>query len=78
MRTEESPSNPKKKNSFLKFSGMALQMMVPIAAGAWAGSELDKKQQTEKPVWTIVLSFIGVIIAIYTVIRTVKKLSDES
>ena len=61
----------------MRYSGMALQMMVPIALGAWAGSELDKNQQTEKPVWTIVLSLLGVAISLYLVIRSVNKLSNE-
>ena len=61
----------------MRYSGMALQMMIPIAGGAWAGMELDKIQQLEKPIWTIVFSLLGVAISLYLVIRSVNRLSDE-
>jgi membrane protein DedA with SNARE-associated domain len=61
----------------MRYSSMALQMGITIAAGAWAGSELDKRQQMEKPIWTIVFSLLAVGISLYLVIRSVNRLSDE-
>lgn len=75
--TDSEKSN-KKSNQLLRFSGMAVQMGVTIGAGAWGGSLLDAKYQTEKPLWTIGLSLLGVFISLYLLIQQAKKLSDDS
>lgn len=75
---EKAPESKKKSgNALLRFSGMAFQMGVTIAACAIGGNELDKYQQNEKPIWTIVLSLIGIFASLYLVIRQANKLSDE-
>lgn len=61
----------------MKFSGMAFQMMITIGAGAWGGHALDQRYQLEKPVWTIVLSLLGIAISLYLVIRSASKMSQD-
>lgn len=56
---------------------MAVQMGVTIGAGAWGGDWLDTHYQNEKPIWTIVLSLLGVGISLYLLIRDAKKLSED-
>ena len=81
--TESSKENPnsdsqkskRKPNQLMRFSGMAVQMGVTIGLGAWGGSVLDAKYQTEKPLWTIGLSLLGVFISLYLLIQ---QLSDDS
>ena len=68
----------RKPNQLLKFSGMAVQMGATIGLGAWGGSYLDAKYQTEKPLWTVSLALLGVFISLYLLIRQAKKMSDES
>ncbi len=52
---------------------MALKMGVVIFAGVMGGQKLDEKLGTKSPWFTIVLSLIGVAVAIYIVISDTNK-----
>ncbi|WP_066756367.1 AtpZ/AtpI family protein [Crocinitomix algicola] len=65
------------KNNYVKFSAVGIQMAVVIIAGAFGGNALDEKYQTEKPVWTIVFSLLGVAIGLYLVIKEVINLNKD-
>lgn len=56
---------------------MAIQMAVIIGGAAWGGTELDAYQQNEKPVWTIVLSLLGVAASLYFFIRAAQNMSKD-
>lgn len=73
-------SQPKKKkdrkdrrskglSDFAKYSGMAFQMFAVIFITVWGGMKLDKLAGNQTPVFTIILSLLGVFAAIYTVIK---------
>jgi ATP synthase protein I len=57
----------------LKFSDIAFKMGATIALGAWAGTWLDKKFNTSKPYYTMILTLIATIGAMYMVIRDVSQ-----
>ena len=70
--------NPKRQenkgiNDFAKYSGMAFQMIAIIAVTTWGGVKLDKLAGFETPVFTIVLSLLGVFAAIYTAVKDFIK-----
>jgi F0F1-type ATP synthase assembly protein I len=48
---------------------MGLQMIAIILLFYWAGSKLDQRASTEKPVYTAVLTLIGVFAGLYIVLR---------
>lgn len=50
---------------------MAFQMMAVIAFGVFGGIKLDQLVQLNFPLFTIVLSLISVIVAIYLMIKDV-------
>lgn len=56
-------------NSYVKYSGLAMQMGVLIGLGAWGGQWLDKYYSNQTPVWTIVLCLTGVFVSLYLLIR---------
>ena len=60
-------------NDFGKYSGIAFQMVAVIALTTWGGIKLDKLAGFEKPVFTIILSLLGVFAAIYTAIKDFIK-----
>lgn len=75
---EQKKKNPKNQpdkegNGFARYSGMAFQMIAIILITTWGGIKLDKISGFEKPVFTIILSLLGVFAAIYTAVRDFIK-----
>jgi F0F1-type ATP synthase assembly protein I len=60
-------------NDFGRYSGMAFQMIAIILITTWGGIELDKLLKFNTPVFTIVLSLLGVFAAIYTALKDFIK-----
>ena len=60
-------------NQYLKFSGMGMQMAITIALFAWLGTFLDKKFQTDQPLWTAGLSLLGVFAGLYLMLKQLPK-----
>lgn len=56
---------------------MAIQMAVVIGAGAWGGTKLDERQGNETPVWTIVLTLVGVGASLYLFIKEANQMSKD-
>jgi F0F1-type ATP synthase assembly protein I len=52
---------------------MATQMAITIFLGVWLGLKADDRWSPETPIFTMVGSLIGVVVAIYMVIRDVMK-----
>jgi F0F1-type ATP synthase assembly protein I len=71
-KNQKSPEN-KGLNDFAKYSGMAFQMVAIILLTTWGGIELDKLAKFHKPVFTIILSLLGVFAAIYTAVKDFIK-----
>lgn len=56
---------------YAKYSSLALQMGVIIVAGAFGGKELDKLVDWKFPVFTLVLTILAVIGAVFYGIREI-------
>jgi len=67
---------PKPPNLLFKYSNLALKMAVIIGLAAWGGQKLDEKAKNETPVYTIVLSLLGIAVALYLVIKDLIKPED--
>lgn len=63
----------KQPNLFLKYSNLAIQMAVTIGLGAWGGQKLDDYYKNNTPIFTIILSLVGVATAIYLVLKDFIK-----
>jgi uncharacterized membrane protein (DUF106 family) len=55
--------------SYVKYTGMAFQMIVIILIFYWAGSKLDQRAANDNPVYTAILSLLGVFIGLYVSLR---------
>jgi F0F1-type ATP synthase assembly protein I len=64
---------PKRPNSFLRYSNLAIQMGLIIGLFTWAGYKLDTYYQNKEPYLTIALSLIGIGASLYLVIRDLMK-----
>ena len=76
--TEEQPDpkgkreNGKEDNplkTYYRYSGIAVQMVVIMLISVWGGMKLDELAGTETPIFTVILSLLGVAAAIYTSIK---------
>lgn len=64
---------PKQPNQFLKYSNMAIQMGLIIGLSAWGGKKLDAYFHNKTPVYTAVLSLVGVAAGIYMALKDFIK-----
>ncbi|WP_439556258.1 AtpZ/AtpI family protein [Dyadobacter sp.] len=60
-------------SKFLKYSGLATQMLGTILLFTWGGYKLDEYQQNEVPVWTLILSLTSIAGSLYMLIRGFTK-----
>ena len=72
---KKNPKNLRNKGirDFAKYSGLAFQMIGIILVTVWGGVKLDKLTGWHTPVFTIVLSLLGVFAAIYTAVKDFIK-----
>jgi ATP synthase protein I len=71
-KNQKNPGNKGIKD-FARYSGMAFQMLGIILVTTWGGIKLDHLTGTKTPVFTIVLSLLGVFAAIYTAVKDFIK-----
>ena len=56
---------------------MGFQMLIIILIFAWAGNKLDERSGNEKPVYTAILSLLGVFVGLYTALKDFIKPKDD-
>jgi hypothetical protein len=72
---QNQPKKPKKEpennglRNFTHYSGIGIQMAVIIVITVWGGKKLDNLLLLKTPVFTIILSLLGVFAAIYAAIK---------
>lgn len=81
MTQNQQPRKPHKKNqkqsqlkAYLKYSGLAFQMLGAIGVAVWGGMKLDAYMGLRFPVFLIVFSLLSVVA---TLILTIKSLPKE-
>jgi len=60
-------------NNYLKYSNLALQMIVIILAGVFGGIKLDEWFSLKFPVFTLILTVLSVSGSIYFAIKDFLK-----
>ena len=67
---------PKKQlNKYIRLTGIGLQMGITIYLFAYLGKWLDAKYLNDEQLYTKILTFAGVMIALYSMYRQVKNLN---
>ncbi|WP_066222738.1 AtpZ/AtpI family protein [Formosa haliotis] len=67
----------KQLNNYIKFSGMAFQMIAIIGVLTFIGVWLDGKFPNQYSAYTVIFSLIGVIGAIYQIIKQVTNMNKK-
>jgi ATP synthase protein I len=76
---KDSRKDPAKKtennpvNAYAKYTGLGIQMIAIILVSVWGGIKLDELLSFKTPVFTIILSLLGVFAAIYTAVKDFIK-----
>lgn len=73
METESPKPKRPQSNAFMRYSGMATQMGITIALGVWGGMKLDEKFSGGGKGFTLTLSLVSVIVAMYMAIKDLMK-----
>lgn len=75
VRPESSPPNKKlnQYNSYLKYSGLALQLLVAIGVCGWLGYKADQFIGNKYPVFMLLLGFLGFSGMMYHIYRSVNR-----
>lgn len=68
-----SKKEKKALSSYARYSSIAFQMLVIMLAGVFGGRELDRWLELQFPVFTLILTILAVILAIYFVIKDLLK-----
>lgn len=77
MAPKPEPSQPNRKlsryNSYLKYSGLALQLLITIAVCGWLGYKIDQWVGMRYPVFMLLLGFLGFGGSIYQLYRSINR-----
>ena len=73
--------NPQKSKkplffNYARYSSIALQMLAIILLCVFAGIKIDGWLHIKKPVFTIILSVVGVVVSIYVVTKDLLRKND--
>ena len=76
-KPKKNPENRKSKlseyNQYIKYSGLAFQMALLVAAGYWIGKKIDSWLNTSYPVFMIIMIFLFLFASIYSLIKNLPK-----
>lgn len=59
--------------NYVKYSGLAFQMIATVLLASALGVWLDRKFQTDKPYFTAGLVLFGVFVSMYFIIKQLPK-----
>lgn len=72
-KTDEPVTDKQSMNAYLKYTGVAFQMMAIIGFAAFIGYKIDQYYQ-HNPQWVTAISCVlGVFLSIYQIIRQLKS-----
>ncbi|SFG64095.1 AtpZ/AtpI family protein [Pedobacter insulae] len=73
MTDQEKDDVGKQANNFAKYTGMAFQMLATIGLFTFIGYKIDERQPHNKAIYAALFGFLGVVVSLYWVIRSLTK-----
>lgn len=77
MAESQEPSQPNKKlnqyNSYLKYSGLAVQLLVVIGVFGWLGYKIDGWLNLRFPVFLLLMGLASFAAMMYQVYRSINR-----
>ena len=75
-KRSKTPSDKKRKlakiDNYLKFSGLAFQMIFIMGLTAWGGHTLDKNLEFKIPVFTVIFVILSLVGILYSLIKSLN------
>lgn len=66
---------PSPSNNYLRYSGLALQLLITIAACGWLGYKADQYFGNKYPLLMLLLGFLGFGGSLYQIYRSINRQS---
>ena len=64
--------------NYARYTGLGFQMIAIILIFYWAGTKLDERSASESPIYTAILSVLGVFVGLYVSLKDfIFKKDDE-
>ena len=73
----EKSQKKKQIDTYIRFSGIAFQMIAVIGIFSYFGVWLDEKFPNSYSLYTVIFSLLGVVLAMYLVIKKVISLNKD-
>lgn len=77
MARKPEPSTPSKKqnryNTYLRYSGLGLQLLVTIAVCGWLGYKADQYFENKYPLLMLLFGFLGFADSMYQIYRSINR-----
>lgn len=74
MKDQKKPEKPREKtDNFIRYSGLAFEMIAIMAVGVFAGYKIDGWLDLSFPAFTLGLMILSVVAAIYHAIKNFLK-----
>lgn len=75
MDSNQDPSHKKLKpyNSYLKYSGLGIQLLITLGIAGWLGYLLDGYLNIQFPVFMLVFGFAAFGASMYRIYKTISK-----
>ena len=70
-------SKKKQLNSYIKYSSLITQIAVIIAAGTFFGDYLDKLNNPDSKIYTIIFSLSSIFLALYYVLKKIINHNEK-
>lgn len=76
-RSTEKKNKGNQLSRYAYYSGLGFQMIAIIGVFTFAGYKIDEWRNSETPIFTAILSLVGVCSSLYTVIKSVSRNKNE-
>ena len=73
MTNPEKDNPGKQANNFAKYTGIAFQMLATIGLFTFIGYKIDENQVQNKSIYAALVGFLGVIVSLYVVVRSLTR-----
>jgi F0F1-type ATP synthase assembly protein I len=67
------PRRPSQYNSYLKYSGLAIQLLASIAICGWIGHKLDQWLNFKYPIFMLILGFLGFGAIMFQIYKSINQ-----